>query len=156
MNPEDIYRQVTLPGPRADDRGGRDDKLPSWSARRTTLTVILLLAVVVGVFWWASPEQKEDPKWWKPDGQKLIGQPIAPKPIDLESTDKALEALSGWERMSWVQKTEATRVISQVFELGGVEYVTYVEVNRDMIREHLELRKQTELIRRTAADEKSD
>ncbi len=118
--------------------------------------MILLLAVVVGVFWWASPEQKEDPKWWEPDGQKLIGQPIAPKPIDLESTDKALEALSGWERMSWVQKTAATRVISQVFELGGVEYVTYVEVNRDMIREHLELRKRTELIRRTTADEKSD
>jgi len=55
-----------------------------------------------------------------------------------------------------VQKTAATRVISQVFELGGVEYVTYIEVNRDMIRGHLELRKRTELIRRTAADEKSD
>lgn len=160
MNPEDTYRQVTLPGPRGDDRGGRggrggrDDKLPSWSARRTALTVALLLVVVVGVFWWASLEQQDDPKWWEPQGQKQLGEPIAAKPIDLESTDKALDALSGWERMSWVQKTEATRVISQVFELGGVDYVTYVEVNRDIIREHLEMRKRTELIRRTAADDK--
>jgi len=156
MNLEDIYRQVTLPGPRGDGRGGRDDELPSWSARRTTLTVALLLAVVLGAFWWVSPGQKEDPKWWKPEGQKQLDEPIAAKPIDLESTDKALDALSGWERMSWPQKTEATRVISQVFELGGVSYVAYVEVNRHMIREHLELRKKIELVRRIAADEKTD
>ena len=64
MNPEDTYRQVTLPGPRGDDRGGRggrDDKLPSWSARRTALTVALRLVGVVGVFWWAALEQQE--KW---------------------------------------------------------------------------------------------
>ena len=151
MSSDHTYRQVTLPGPAGPggERGG--DQPRSWSARRTVLTVVTLLLVVGGVCWWASPDSSE-PRWWEPEGQQQLASPARATAVDLPSTDRALEALDGWEQKSWSQKIEATRVIREVFELGGVNYVIYVDVNHVVIREYLETLKRGELVRRAAAE----
>ncbi len=153
-NVEEIYRQVTLPGPGGPDGASRETNQDGhgWSPRRTIATVLVLLGVVASVFWWALPRETERAQWWEPEGQRALGQQIAAKPIDLETTNRALDVLDRWERMSWPQKQEATRVIGQVFDLGGTNYTTYVEVNRGMIQEYLKLKKQGELARRGATE----
>ncbi|GIS58862.1 MAG: hypothetical protein CM1200mP2_10870 [Planctomycetaceae bacterium] len=89
-------------------------------------------------------------------GSKETGQPVENSPLDPDSTDRALDVLADWQRLSWSEKREATRQIDKVFALGGTDYVVYVETNRDMIREHLEKRKRDEMVRRAAAESRLD
>ena len=63
------------------------------------------------------------------------------------AANAALKSLEGWGQMSWAQKREATRIIERVFDLGGTGYVTYIEVNREIIQDYLEMRKEAELNR---------
>ncbi len=160
MHADPGYRQITLPDPSGDGPGGDSGSdSVSWSARRTTVTVVVLLMTVVGVIWWVSPDADNEPRWWDTGGQKrMVGQAgdsvdsrVDNRPIDLESTEKALEALSGWEQKSWPEKREAIPVIDKVFEFGGIQYAAYIDANHAIIREHLQARKRSELIRREAA-----
>lgn len=152
MNSDDIYRQVTLPGPasRGDGRGASEPA--SWSAGRTALTVSVLLLSVGGVFWWQFSGTEPNTRRGAPEGQKKLADPVATEPIDLASTDQAIEALTDWDRKSWSQKRDATRVVAKVFDLGGVNYVTYVDTNHETILDHLQKRKRNELGRRTTVD----
>ena len=154
MSSDDIYRQVTLPGPSGTGDVGNRAEPPSWSARRTVLTVVVLLLAVGGAFWWALPESSE-PQRWELKGQQQLANPAAATAIDLPSTERALDALDGWEQMSWTQKREATPVIAAALGIGAIDYVVYIDANHVIIREHLELRKRDELIRR-AADKGQD
>ena len=155
MSIEDIYREAARHGPSGSGPDRRDGDRPSWSVRRTAVTVVVLLLIVGTVFWWSAPE-RNDSKWWEPEGQKKLASPSKTPPIDLVSTDQALDVLAGWERLSWSEKRDATRLIDKVFALGGTDYVVYVETNRDMIREHLEKRKRAELVRRATAETRLD
>ena len=155
MSIEDVYREATRHGPSGSGRGRGRGEPPAWSVRRTAVTVVVLVLIVGTVFWWSAPE-RHDPKWWEPEGQKKLVSPSKTPPIDLVSTNRALDVLAGWERMSWSEKREATRLIDKVFVLGGTDYVVYVETNRGMIREHLEKRKRGELVRRAAAESRAD
>ncbi|HAA52602.1 MAG TPA: hypothetical protein DCE43_23005 [Planctomycetaceae bacterium] len=152
MNSEDIYRQVTLPGPagRGDERGGSEP--PSWSAGRTALTVSVLLSSVVGAFWWQFSAAEPNTRRPTPEGQKELADAVPTEPIDLAATDRAIEALTGWDRKSWSQKRDATRVVAKVFELGGVNYVTYVDTNHETILDYLQKRKSAEMGRRAAGN----
>jgi len=161
MHADPGYRQVTLPGPTGNGPGGDSGSdSVSWSARRTTLTVVALLMMVVSVTWWASPDADTEPRWWEAEGQKrmadpavglAVGDQVDSRPIDLESTERALEALSGWEQKSWSEKREAIPVIDKVFEFGGIQYAAYVDANHSIIREYLQSQKRNELIRRESA-----
>ena len=64
------------------------------------------------------------------------------------ATDAAIRSLDRWPQMTWQEKREATRVIDKAFGLGGTEYVEYVEVNRELILDHLESRARLERARR--------
>ncbi len=160
MHADPGYRQITLPDPTGNGPGGDSGSdSASWSARRTTATVVLLLMTVVGVAWWMSPDADTEPRWWDAEGQKrkvdLAGDLVESwadnRPVDLESIEKALEALAGWEQKSRYEKRKALPVIDKVMKIGLVHYPSYVDVNHAVIREHLQVRKQSELTRREVA-----
>jgi hypothetical protein len=159
MNADPGYRQITLPDPTGNGPGGDSGSdSASWSARRTTVTMVALLMAVVGVAWWTWPDADTESRWWDAEGQKrevglagdFVDSQVDNRPVDLESTEKALEALSGWEQKSWSAKREALPVIDKVMDLGLVHYPIYVDVNHAVIREHLQVRKRSELNRREA------
>ena len=160
MHADPGYRQITLPDPTGNGPGGDSGSdSASWSARRTTVTVVALLMAVVGVAWWTWPDADTEPRWWDDEGQKrevglagdFVDSQTDNRPVDLASTEKALEALSGWEQKSWSEKREALPVIDKVMDLGLVHYPSYVDVNHAVLREHLQVRKQSELTRRDVA-----
>jgi hypothetical protein len=157
MHADPGYRQITLPDPTGNGPGGDSGSdSASWSARRTTVTVVALLMTVVGVAWWMSPDADTELRWRDAEGQKRkvglagdsVDSPVYNRPVDLESTEKALEALSGWEQKSWSKKREALPVIDRVMKFGGVHYPAYIDANHAVIREHLQVRQQSELTRR--------
>ncbi len=149
METDNVFRQVRLPAPSEPGRHGPSGEPPSWSARRTALTMTVLLVGVAGIWWWAQKPARELERS-EPGRPSLVPAGTLP-PIDLPATNAALKALEGWGQMSWQQKREATHVIERVFDLGGTEYVIYIEVNRGIIQDHLEMRKQAELIRQARA-----
>jgi hypothetical protein len=119
--------------------------------------MVALLMAVVGVAWWTWPDADTEPRWDAEGQQRNVGlagdsvdSQVDNRPVDLESTEKALEALSGWEQKSWSEKREALPVIDKVMKLGLIHYPSYVDVNHAVIREHLQVRKRSELNRREA------
>ena len=112
----------------------------------------VLLSSVVGAFWWQFSAAEPNTRRPTPEGQKALADAVPTEPIDLPATDRAIEALTGWDRKSWSQKRDATRVVANVFELWGVNYVTYVDTNHETILDHLQKRKRAEMGRRAAGN----
>ena len=105
--------------------------------------------MTVGTAWWLiRPAPSPQPEWWKKRDKVRQEDRFPAGPIDLAATDAAIRSLDRWPQMTWQEKREATRVIDKAFGLGGTEYVEYVEVNRELILDHLESRARLERARR--------